>query len=121
MALLAYIAMWELFTSYPCMYTNSVIVGAARVDLLPDMYLHLHDVLQYLHLLMTFRDGVQVLSINQKVSFEFLGTNYTFGVVNVLVEGQREGDVRLQGALTPDTHWQFETASNSGIKVSYCS
>lgn len=121
MASLAYIAMWELHTSYPYSYTNSVIVGAARVQLLPDMYLRLRDDLQYLHLLMTFCDGVQVLSINQKVSFEFLGTNYTFGVVNILVEGQREGDVRLQGALTPDTHWQFETASNSGIKVSCCS
>jgi vesicle-fusing ATPase len=66
---------------------------------------------------LTKRFGGQVLSINQKVSFEFLGTNYTFGVVNILVEGQREGDVRLQGALTPDTHWQFETASNSGIKI----
>lgn len=56
--------------------------------------------------------------MGQKVSFEYLGTNYTFCVVNVLVEGQHEEDKASRGLLTPETHFRFEAASNTGIKVS---
>ncbi|KAG0570681.1 hypothetical protein KC19_6G180100 [Ceratodon purpureus] len=58
----------------------------------------------------------QVLTINQKVSFEYLGTNFTFNVVSLLVAGQREGQGN-SGLLTEDTSWQFETPANSGIKI----
>lgn len=60
------------------------------------------------------------MTINQKVSFEYLGTNFTFNVVTVLVEGRREGEGSA-GLLTEDTVWQFETPANSGIKVRHCS
>jgi vesicle-fusing ATPase len=65
---------------------------------------------------LTKRFGGQVLTINQKVSFEYLGTNFTFNVVSVLVDGQREGQ-GTTGLLTEDTTWQFETPANSGIKI----
>ncbi|KAG0626113.1 hypothetical protein M758_2G103100 [Ceratodon purpureus] len=58
----------------------------------------------------------QVLTINQKVSFEYLGTNFTFNVVSLLVAGQHEGQGN-SGLLTEDTSWQFETPANSGIIV----
>ncbi|XP_073386112.1 vesicle-fusing ATPase isoform X1 [Physcomitrium patens] len=69
---------------------------------------------------LTKRFSGQVLTINQKVSFEYLGTNFTFNVVTVLVEGRREGEGSA-GLLTEDTVWQFETPANSGIKVRHCS
>ncbi|XP_024359316.1 vesicle-fusing ATPase isoform X2 [Physcomitrium patens] len=65
---------------------------------------------------LTKRFSGQVLTINQKVSFEYLGTNFTFNVVTVLVEGRREGEGSA-GLLTEDTVWQFETPANSGIKI----
>ncbi|KAG0566790.1 hypothetical protein KC19_7G088100 [Ceratodon purpureus] len=58
----------------------------------------------------------QVLQSNQKVSFEYLGTNFVFTVGSVIVDGQLEGQGSL-GLLIEDTVWQFGTASNSGIKI----
>lgn len=57
--------------------------------------------------------------INQKVFFEYLGINFMFNVVMVLVEGCCEGEGSV-GFLIEDIVWQFEMFVNFGIKVRYC-
>nr|XP_024386914.1 vesicle-fusing ATPase-like isoform X2 [Physcomitrium patens] len=65
---------------------------------------------------LTKRFSGQVLTTDQKVSFEYVGTNFLFTVGTVLVDGQLEGEGSL-GLLIDDTVWQFETPANSGIKI----
>jgi vesicle-fusing ATPase len=57
----------------------------------------------------------QVLTVGQKVPFEYVGINYSFNVVNLLGKGQLDNLVR--GLLTQDTDFQLETAGNSGLKI----
>ena len=59
---------------------------------------------------------MQVLSMGQKASFEYCGTNYLLSVSETLVEGQGEGGVK-RGKLGRLTQFAFETPPNSGIKV----
>ncbi|CAK9226349.1 unnamed protein product [Sphagnum troendelagicum] len=57
----------------------------------------------------------QVLTVGQKVPFEYVGKNYSFNVVNLLGKGQL--DNLMRGLLTQDTDFQLETAGNSGLKI----
>ncbi|CAM6048387.1 unnamed protein product [Sphagnum compactum] len=57
----------------------------------------------------------QVLTVGQKVPFEYVGINYSFSVVNLLGKGQL--DNLMRGLLTQDTDFQLETAGNSGLKI----
>ncbi|CAK9225516.1 unnamed protein product [Sphagnum troendelagicum] len=57
----------------------------------------------------------QVLTVGQKVPFEYVGINYSFNVVNLLGKGQLDNLTR--GLLTQDTDFQLETAGNSGLKI----
>jgi vesicle-fusing ATPase len=67
---------------------------------------------------LTKRFKGQVFSVGQKAPFEYLGTNYSFHVISMLLDGQLENAGSTQGLLAPDTHFQFETAGNSGFKIS---
>ncbi|CAK9857484.1 unnamed protein product [Sphagnum jensenii] len=67
---------------------------------------------------LTKRFKGQVFSVGQKAPFEYLGTNYSFHVISMLLDGQLENIGSTQGLLAPDTHFQFETAGNSGFKIS---
>ncbi|KAL3691429.1 hypothetical protein R1sor_005080 [Riccia sorocarpa] len=58
----------------------------------------------------------QIFTVDQKVTFEYLGTNYTFRVVQAVLEGNADGNA-TRGLLTSDTHFVFETPGNSGIKI----
>ncbi|CAM6045492.1 unnamed protein product [Sphagnum compactum] len=66
---------------------------------------------------LTKRFEGQVLSVGQKAPFEYLGTNYSFHVISMLLDGQLENAGSTRGLLAPDTHFQFETAGNSGFKI----
>ena len=57
----------------------------------------------------------QVLTSDQRVNFEFQGTNYVFGVAGILVEGQDAAQQR--GILSPKTQIIFQAVSGSGIKI----
>lgn len=57
------------------------------------------------------------MTAGQRVSFEYLGTNYIFTVNQALVEGQEESDAPERGVISKDTYIVFEAASNTGIKV----
>ncbi|OAE30122.1 hypothetical protein AXG93_1112s1400 [Marchantia polymorpha subsp. ruderalis] len=59
----------------------------------------------------------QVLTVGQKVTFEYVGTNYTFCVNQTLLEGNSGNDDSTRGILTSETHFMFETPGNSGIKI----
>ncbi|BBN13040.1 hypothetical protein MPTK1_6g00320 [Marchantia polymorpha subsp. ruderalis] len=59
----------------------------------------------------------QVLTVGQKVTFEYVGTNYTFCVNQTLLEGNSGNDDSTRGILTSETHFMFETPGNSGIKM----
>lgn len=60
---------------------------------------------------------MQVFTLLQRVSFEYLGLNYTFCVTNVHRHGDLKKDNQLRGILDSNTLIIFETQSNSGIKV----
>uniref|UniRef100_A0A7S0S019 Vesicle-fusing ATPase n=2 Tax=Pyramimonas obovata TaxID=1411642 RepID=A0A7S0S019_9CHLO len=66
---------------------------------------------------MVKRFSSQVFTVGQKVTFEYLGTNYMFNVTAVVVEGQLETDVTQRGMMLPSTTFMFETPANSGIKI----
>ncbi|PKA65358.1 Vesicle-fusing ATPase [Apostasia shenzhenica] len=59
----------------------------------------------------------QVMTAGQRVSFEFLGTNYIFTVNQAMVEGQDKSKAIERGIISSDTYIVFEAASNSGIKI----
>lgn len=63
---------------------------------------------------------MQVMTSGQSVSFEFLGTNYTFTVNQAMVEGQEKDSID-RGIISKETYIVFAAASNSGIKVVLCS
>ncbi|KAG0483119.1 hypothetical protein HPP92_011203 [Vanilla planifolia] len=58
----------------------------------------------------------QVMTSGQSVSFEFVGTNYTFTVNQAMVEGQEKNSIE-RGIICKETYIVFEAASNSGIKI----
>lgn len=59
----------------------------------------------------------QVMTIGQRVSFEFLGVNYIFTVNQAMVEGQEKSNSIERGIITNETYIVFEVASSSGIKI----
>ena len=59
---------------------------------------------------------LQVMTVGQKVTFEYLGNNFLFTVNQAVVEGQEKPDIE-RGMLCTDTYIVFEAAGGSGIKV----
>ena len=59
---------------------------------------------------------LQVMTVGQKVTFEYLGNNFLFTVSQAVVKGQEKSD-NERGMLTADTYIIFEAAGGSGIKV----
>uniref|UniRef100_A0A7C9F876 Vesicle-fusing ATPase n=1 Tax=Opuntia streptacantha TaxID=393608 RepID=A0A7C9F876_OPUST len=58
----------------------------------------------------------QVMTVSQKVTFEYLGNNFLFSVNQAVVEGVENPDIE-RGILSEDTYIVFEAASGSGIKI----
>uniref|UniRef100_A0A1D1Z157 Vesicle-fusing ATPase n=1 Tax=Anthurium amnicola TaxID=1678845 RepID=A0A1D1Z157_9ARAE len=61
----------------------------------------------------------QVMTVGQRVTFEFYGTIYMFTVNQALVEGQDEEKSRTleRGMISEETYIVFEAPPNSGIKI----
>ena len=57
---------------------------------------------------------LQVLTVGQKATFEYHGTNYILTVNRADVEGQNGIE---RGMLSQDTYIVFEASNASGIKV----
>ena len=60
---------------------------------------------------------LQVLTVGQKATFEYHGTNYILTVNRADVEGQNQSNGIERGMLSPDTYIVFEASNASGIKV----
>lgn len=60
---------------------------------------------------------MQVMTMGQRVSFEYLGTNYIFTVNQAEVEGMEDAKTIERGMVSTETYFVFETSPNSGIKV----
>lgn len=56
----------------------------------------------------------QILTVGQKVTFEYLGNNFLFTVNQAVVEGQDDSE---RGMLSADTYIIFEAAGGCGIKI----
>ncbi|KAK4759756.1 hypothetical protein SAY87_022887 [Trapa incisa] len=56
----------------------------------------------------------QVMTVGQRVSFEYHGNNYIFTVSQAVVE---EGDKSERGMLSSETYIVFEATNASGIKI----
>ncbi|KAK7400570.1 hypothetical protein VNO78_11780 [Psophocarpus tetragonolobus] len=56
----------------------------------------------------------QVMTVGQKVLFEYHGNNYCFTVTHAAVEGQEKSE---RGMISDDTYIVFETSRDSGIKI----
>ncbi|KFK28755.1 hypothetical protein AALP_AA7G042500 [Arabis alpina] len=60
----------------------------------------------------------QVLTVGQKATFEYHGTNYIFTVNRAVVtEGQDRFDGIERGMICKDTYFLFETSNANGIKI----
>ncbi|MED6195759.1 hypothetical protein PIB30_041002 [Stylosanthes scabra] len=59
----------------------------------------------------------QVMTVGQKVLFEYHGNNYSFTVTQAAVEGQEKTNAPERGMISDDTYVVFETARDSGIKI----
>ncbi|KAK8966168.1 Vesicle-fusing ATPase [Platanthera guangdongensis] len=59
----------------------------------------------------------QVMTIGQRVSFEFLGSKYIFTVNRAMVEAQEKSNAIERGIITIETYIVFEVVSSSGIKI----
>ncbi|XP_028775580.1 vesicle-fusing ATPase [Neltuma alba] len=59
----------------------------------------------------------QVMTVGQKVLFEYHGNNYSFTVNQAAVEGQEKSNSLERGMLLDDTYIVFETSRDSGIKI----
>lgn len=60
---------------------------------------------------------LQVLTVGQKATFEYHGTNYILTVNRADVEGQNQSNGIERGMLSQDTYVVFEASNASGIKV----
>ncbi|KAL0846381.1 hypothetical protein Bca101_019627 [Brassica carinata] len=58
-----------------------------------------------------------VLTVGQKATFEYHGTNYILTVNRADVEGQNQSNGIERGMLSPDTYIVFEASNASGIKI----
>lgn len=59
----------------------------------------------------------QVLTVGQKATFEYHGTNYILTVNRADVEGQDQSNGIERGMLSKDTYIVFEASNASGIKI----
>ncbi|KAG2312147.1 hypothetical protein Bca52824_023704 [Brassica carinata] len=59
----------------------------------------------------------QVLTVGQRATFEYHGTNYILTVNRADVEGQNQSNGIERGMLSPDTYIVFEASNASGIKI----
>ncbi|KAK7369016.1 hypothetical protein VNO80_11050 [Phaseolus coccineus] len=59
----------------------------------------------------------QVMTVGQKVLFEYHGNNYSFTVSQAAVEGQQKSNSLERGLISDDTYIVFETSRDSGIKI----
>lgn len=59
---------------------------------------------------------MQVMTVGQKVLFEYHGNNYSFTVSQAAVDGQEKSSLE-RGMILDDTYIVFETSRDSGIKV----
>ncbi|XP_013614547.1 PREDICTED: vesicle-fusing ATPase-like [Brassica oleracea var. oleracea] len=59
----------------------------------------------------------QVLTVGQKATFEYHGTNYILTVNRGDVEGQNQSNGIERGMLSQDTYIVFEASNASGIKI----
>lgn len=62
----------------------------------------------------------QVMTVGQRVSFEYHGNNYIFTVNQAAVEGQERSNAPERGMISNDTYIVFEASNASGIKVLLC-
>lgn len=59
----------------------------------------------------------QVMTVGQRVSFEYHGNNYIFTVNQAEVEGKERSNGPERGMISSDTYIVFEASNPSGIKV----
>ncbi|KAL3740111.1 hypothetical protein ACJRO7_021400 [Eucalyptus globulus] len=59
----------------------------------------------------------QVMTVGQRVTFEYHGNNYVFTVNQAAVEGQERSNAPERGMISNDTYIVFEASNASGIKV----
>ncbi|KAJ8633356.1 hypothetical protein MRB53_026692 [Persea americana] len=59
----------------------------------------------------------QVMTTGQRVSFEYLGTNFIFTVNQAEVEGVEDSKTIQRGMVSTETYFVFETSPSSGIKI----
>ncbi|GAB2229919.1 hypothetical protein Droror1_Dr00014175 [Drosera rotundifolia] len=59
----------------------------------------------------------QVMTVGQKVTFEYRGHNYVFTVIEAVVEGQAESNRIERGVIAEETYIVFEAAAGSNIKI----
>ncbi|KAL3740113.1 hypothetical protein ACJRO7_021402 [Eucalyptus globulus] len=62
-----------------------------------------------------FKD--QVMTVGQRVAFEYDGNKYIFTVNQAAVEGQERSNAPERGKITNETYIVFEASNASGIKV----
>nr|AGO67238.1 N-ethylmaleimide sensitive fusion protein [Silene vulgaris] len=58
----------------------------------------------------------QVLTVGQKITFEYLGNNFLITVNQAVVEGQEHAGIE-RGVLSVDTYIVFEAAGGSGMQI----
>ncbi|KAJ8626751.1 hypothetical protein MRB53_020058 [Persea americana] len=59
----------------------------------------------------------QVMTMGQRVSFEYCGTNYIFTVSQAVLEGMEDSTTTERGMVSAETYFVFETSPSSGIKI----
>ncbi|XP_022724072.1 vesicle-fusing ATPase-like [Durio zibethinus] len=59
----------------------------------------------------------QVMTIGQKVTFEYHGNNYIFTINQAQLEGQETSNGPERGMISSDTYFIFEAQNSSGIKI----
>ncbi|KAF8029964.1 hypothetical protein BT93_E2397 [Corymbia citriodora subsp. variegata] len=59
----------------------------------------------------------QVMTVGQRVPFEYHGNNYIFTVNQAAVEGRERSNAPERGMISNDTYIVFEASNASGIKV----
>ncbi|GMH24284.1 hypothetical protein Nepgr_026127 [Nepenthes gracilis] len=58
----------------------------------------------------------QVMTVGQRVTFEYIGNNYIFTVNQAAVEGQKNANIE-RGMISKETYIVFEASHSSGIKI----
>lgn len=71
--------------------------------------------------LVEFWISFQVMTVGQRVTFEYHGVNYIYTVTEASVERRDKSDDSDRGVIVDDTYIVFEAANSSGIKVNLCS